>query len=92
MEILTSIENFEESGENYREINSPRTLEACLRCGLDPSEVYPKPRKYFAEKKLTKEMIDIKYNFFEKKRKGKEDKNAIIRFIPSLKLNVGREN
>ena len=70
MEILFSVENFEESGGNYREINSPRSLEACLRSGLDPAELYPHQRKDFASKTLTDEMVDIKYNTFEKKRQG----------------------
>ena len=69
MELLISIENFED-GENVREINSPRSLEACLRAGFDPKELYPKPRSSFRSKTLTKEMIDIKYETFEKKRKG----------------------
>lgn len=69
MEVLISIDNFED-GENTREINSPRSLEACLRAGLDPSQLYPKSREAFVSKKLTKEMIDVKYDHFEKKRQG----------------------
>jgi len=70
MDILVSVDNFEDGGGNYREINSPRTLESCLRQGLDPSELYPRPRKNFFEKNMSKEMVDIKYDFFEKKRRG----------------------
>jgi hypothetical protein len=70
MEILFSVENFEENGGNYRELNSPRTLEACLRSGLDPAELYPRPKSDFASKTLTEEMINIKYSTFEKKRQG----------------------
>ena len=71
MEVLISIENFEDASGKYREINSPRTLEACLRSGLDPSEVYPKPRGHLKEKGLTPEMLDIKYQAFQNKRRGK---------------------
>lgn len=70
MEVLITAENFEENNGGYRDINSPRTLEACLRSGLDPTELYPKGKKFFREKTLTKEMIDIKYETFEKKRHG----------------------
>lgn len=70
MEVLISAENFEEPSGRYREINSPRTLEACLRSGLDPSELYPRPKSEFKEKGLTKEMIDIKYQVFQQKREG----------------------
>lgn len=72
MEVLISVENFEDaSSGKYREINSPRTLEACLRSGLDPSELYPKPRSHLKEKGLTPEMLDIKYQGFQNKRRGK---------------------
>jgi hypothetical protein len=71
MEILFSVENFEESGGKYREINSPRSLEACLRSGLDPAELYPRPKKDLASKTLTDEMLDIKYQAFERKRQGR---------------------
>ena len=70
MEVLISIESFED-GENVREINSPRSLEACLRAGLDPSELYPKPKNRFKTKKLNDEMIGMKYEHFEKKRLDK---------------------
>ena len=81
MEILITVENFEDSGasEKYREINSPRSLEACLRSGLDPAELYPKPKNLFlrslkssirATSPLTTEMMDIKFDAFNKKRSG----------------------
>ena len=69
MEVLISVENFED-GETAREINSPRSLESCLRSGLDPSELFPKPYEKFASKRLTKEMVEIKLDNFEKKRRG----------------------
>jgi hypothetical protein len=70
MDLVISIENFEESSGTNRDINSPRTLEACLRCGLDPVELYPKPRSFYLSKDLTKEMVEIKRETFEKKRYG----------------------
>lgn len=71
MEVLINVENFEQQNGAYREINSPRTLEACLRSGLDPAELYPRDKKRFREKGLTPEMLDIKFNAFEHKRRGK---------------------
>ena len=72
MEILTTIENFEEGGGRYRVINSPRSLEACLRSGLDPAELYPKPKNLFTRtaKDLSREMLDIKIDSYNKKRNG----------------------
>lgn len=71
MEVLFSVENFEESNGKYHEVNSPRTLEACLRNGLDPAELYPRLKAKFASTELTPEMVDAKYETFERKRKDK---------------------
>lgn len=70
MEILFSVENFEEPGGKYREINSPRSLEACLRSGLDPAELYPRPKRELMSKTMTEEMLEIKFKTFERKRQG----------------------
>lgn len=67
---LISIQNFESAGSFRTEINSPRTLEACLRVGIDPQELYHRPKKSFHSKELTEQMLDIKYRAFEKKRNG----------------------
>lgn len=82
MDVLITVDNFEDisaSNEKYREINSPRSLEACLRSGLDPAELYPKSKNLFlrslkstsrASSPLTVEMMDIKFDSFNKKRLG----------------------
>ena len=69
METLVTVRNFDETGEGP-EINSPRSLEACLRCGYDPQELYSKDMSAFRGRGLTDEMVEIKYNQFEKKRSG----------------------
>ena len=84
MELSINIENFE-SGTGRREINSPRTMEACLRVGVDPSELFSRKRGDFADKNLTKDMVKIKYASFEKKRQEKiadviNERNAIMKF------------
>ena len=83
MEVVISIDNFEEASGRYREINSPRSLEACLRSGLDPSELYPRPKSDFKEKSLTKEMLDIKYQTFQNKRLSKRMRIVRISFLLS---------
>lgn len=75
MENFITIHTFEQADNVRKEINSPRTLEACLRSGYDPAELRSKPRSFFKEAGLTEEMIDIKYNLFERKRQG----NQILR-------------
>ena len=72
-EILFSIENFQEGSET-RDINSPRSLEACLRTGIDPLEVLPKGRNMFKSRTMSPQYLDIKCQNFEKKRQGKEKK------------------
>ena len=84
MELSINIANFEE-GEGQREINSPRTLEACLRVGVDPSELNPKKRGEFFSKGLNKEKVTMKYQSYERKRLEKiadvrKERDAIIKF------------
>ena len=69
MDNLFSIHNFED-GRVSREINSPRSLEACLKSGIDPSELKARPREKFVSKSLTDEMIDKKFATFENKRQS----------------------
>eukprot|EP00607_Mallomonas_marina_P003977 CAMPEP_0182437984 /NCGR_PEP_ID=MMETSP1167-20130531/85427_1 /TAXON_ID=2988 /ORGANISM="Mallomonas Sp, Strain CCMP3275" /LENGTH=499 /DNA_ID=CAMNT_0024631117 /DNA_START=131 /DNA_END=1630 /DNA_ORIENTATION=+ len=86
--------NFDE-GE-VREINSPRSLEACLRAGLDPHDLLAKPRAAFNSPKLTEAMVDEKYFTFERRRKEKietvkSEREAIIQYGERMqKLNAHR--
>lgn len=68
-----------------RQINSPRSLEACLRVGLDPAELAPKPFKAFQSSDLTPQMVQIKFDQFERKRKDKiaavqAERKAVIEY------------
>ena len=68
-----TILNFEEIPEGAKrapEINSPRTLEACLQCGVDPSELRAKSKKKFQNSNLSEIMIEKQYAVFERKRQG----------------------
>ena len=83
MELSINIDNFE-VGDSRHVINSPRTMEACLRVGVDPSELYARKRGEFAGSGLAKEMVKIKYQSFEKKRQEKimdvrNERDAIIK-------------
>lgn len=77
MESIYSVENFEaiKGRQQFQRINSPRSLEACLRLGYDPSELNPKEKKDLKKENpsLTAEMVDIMYNQFEHKRNVKKD-------------------
>ena len=53
MAALVSIDNFEApagSGGAARQLDSPRTLEACLLLGVDVEELYPQPLAVFVER------------------------------------------
>lgn len=83
-ERIISVANFED-GEEYREINSPRTMEACLRCGVDPSELYPVEKESLRRKGMTLDMLELKFSNSERKRRMKIDdvkseRLAIIKF------------
>lgn len=95
METLISVLNFEDA-EKGTEINSPRTLEACLRAGYDPSELLPKSKKQFKERGFTEDMVDIKFNTFERKRQDKiavvtSEREAIIAY-QDRHQNYGTQN
>lgn len=84
METLTTILNFDETGGGP-EINSPRSLEACLRSGYDPKELYAKKKVFFKDRGITDEMLEIKYDQFERKRQEKienviKEREAIISY------------
>lgn len=81
---IIDITNFE-SGDETRQINSPRTLESCLRQGIDPSELYTRDRGSFHQKGMTKDQLDLKYTNFQRKRQEKiadikRERDAIIAY------------
>ncbi|GBG68190.1 hypothetical protein CBR_g2742 [Chara braunii] len=51
-------------------LTSPRSLLACLQTGIDPSELQYRPFEEFAEQSYTRELQQVKYEYYEKKRKG----------------------
>lgn len=69
MQAVVSILNFDD-GE-IKEINSPRSREACLRAGIDTNELISKPENSFQAKGFTKDMIRDKYLAYERRRKEK---------------------
>lgn len=84
METLISILNFDETGAGP-EINSPRSLEACLRSGFDPKELLTKKKNFFKGHGITEDLLEIKYEQFERKRKEKiaaviKEREAIIQY------------
>lgn len=78
MEVTLSITNFETGGKRGRPglITSPRSLEACLRCGVDPKDLLPVPLSAYAKtddykRRLTPEEQKIKHEHMEGRRQAK---------------------
>ena len=62
--------------ERGTKLTSPRSLEACLRCGIEPEELLPQDLESFIPKglerdDLEREAAQIRYNHFENLRQKK---------------------
>ena len=68
MDKLISIENFP-LFERDRTVNTPLSLEACKREGIEPYELLHKPLEHFSDIHKSQEVQTMYYNFFENKRK-----------------------
>lgn len=66
--LSISLDNYEQFLP--RPINSPRSLEACLRQGVDPKELVPHRVEDFMEQGTEREFAEMQHQHFERKRKG----------------------
>ena len=64
MESIT-LENFQAS---QKPINSPRSLEACLRQGVDPAQLVPKP--FVVPKGKPEVVAKTEHEHYERRRVG----------------------
>ena len=83
---LVTLDNVEELGRNFV-INSPRSLESCLRLGLDTSELVAKDLNTFRQKFIPESVTMIKYNHYEQRRNEnlKEARNERNMMIAAMK-------
>jgi len=63
--------------------DSPRSLEACRRLGIDIRELYYKPIDEFREKNVDSKIVEIRFQHYEHKRKeliyaAKKERSEII--------------
>lgn len=68
---MVSLENFAEFGEQT-EINSPRSLEACKREGIDPRSLLKKTAADFRRDGSSKRIAEMRWEFHEGQRQGKD--------------------
>ena len=87
---LITLDNFLQEDGRARKINSPRSLEACLRQGIDPSELRPLKLEVFIEEEneLTglRDVAVAKYDHYEERRTEKldlarQERNMIVGFL-----------
>jgi hypothetical protein len=88
---LVSLEDFMK-GKKPRIINSPRSLEACLRQGLDPAELIPKSLAKFQEENDIREVAQVKYEHFEERRlekleQARNERAIIVNFLEEARKN-----
>ena len=67
-------------------IDSPRSLEACLRTGIDPAELIPKSLTEFVKNNEFREVAVMLHEHFEHRRQEKlatarKERNMIIEFL-----------
>ena len=85
-----SLENFDDSSKDAALINTPRSLEACRRQGIEPHEiVYTTLKRYkkslgVEANQLTPQILQLRFEHFDQRRKEKiqilnQERNNIIR-------------
>ncbi|GMI06510.1 hypothetical protein TrLO_g11817 [Triparma laevis f. longispina] len=92
MNEIYSILNFE-AGERPRVPNSPRTLEACLRSGIAPESLLPKPLKDFKQKGIPLARDGVaraKYEHYEMRRQERiqiinTERVSICQYLSAVK-------
>lgn len=67
-EFMMSIIDFANSDQT-KLINSPRSVLACKYEGIDPQELVYRPLEYYTKKNLLKEIVQLRYEGYEKRRK-----------------------
>jgi hypothetical protein len=66
-----SLENFDENNTLQPLLNSPRSLEACRRQGLEPHEFVYRHPESFEEQGVSGEIVQLRWRHYEKKRREK---------------------
>lgn len=66
---LVSLENYDLYEDKYL-LNSPRSLEACSREGVNPKDLRKLKAEDFEEEGVSKKIQAMRLKFYESKRKG----------------------
>jgi len=72
---MLNLENFDPYKKDPPYLDSPKSLEACKRQGIDPSELlfvpYEEFKKMLKGQKIEEEWVHIRWEHFEDRRKEK---------------------
>eukprot|EP00741_Cyanophora_paradoxa_P003678 tig00000093_g3575.t1 len=71
LKIHISLETFDDRNPNSVNITSPRSKEACLRQGIEPTELLYRPIESFAERGLAPALQRRRYDHYEIRRQAK---------------------
>jgi hypothetical protein len=69
--VKISLTNFDENRKKPPFLTSPRSLDACDRQGIRPEELLYRPSQFFFEKGVSDEIIQMRYEHYESRRKEK---------------------
>jgi hypothetical protein len=80
--------------DGYKMPNSPRTLEACLRSGFDPSELLPRPMSDYKAPGVPPAVAKIKWDHGENRRLAKvktvtAERVSICNYLSEIKRGGG---
>ncbi|KAJ7515958.1 hypothetical protein O6H91_22G036100 [Diphasiastrum complanatum] len=92
---MFALDDLEEATDPDMKLSSPRSLQACLHLGIDPSEVVFRPPDAYTERGLMKELQQLKFEHHEVQRKEKlrrlkEERSCIIKKEMEDKLAAKR--
>ncbi|KAF0972676.1 hypothetical protein FDP41_008925 [Naegleria fowleri] len=67
-----SLENFDENAKDQKILlTSPRSIEACLRTGISPTELIKKDESEFYSKGVPPDIVKMRWSHYETRRKEK---------------------
>jgi len=78
------------TGGRFYAVNSPRSLEACLRTGYDPAELLPRHPSTYATPDMSRSMVHAMGKHFETRRREKvaavsAERQNIIGYLDGMK-------
>lgn len=91
---MITLESFDQYKSKAR-INSPRSLDACRRQGIDPGELLYVPMEEYKQrakrKNLNRDLFKLRWEHHEQKRKEKLRVLLEVHLTPRVVISLGAE-